>query len=88
MVCAIVAISAKPSTRKVVALAHHADNGSKLVEVDGLRRKQWVLSEKRNDAGFKIIDGSYREPVHRFPMIIVPIIATDVSASEELLQEV
>jgi hypothetical protein len=47
-----------------------------------------VFFEKRNDPELQITDRTHRVSVHRFSMIIVSIVATDLSASEEPLQEV
>jgi hypothetical protein len=47
-----------------------------------------VFFKERNDAKLQISDGTHREPVRCFPVIVASVIATDLSAPEEPLQEV
>ncbi len=73
---------------QVDSLFHHAYDRRERVKITTLRRDQWVCFEKRNDAARQIGQAPYREPVHRLPMIVMPVMSTDTAAAEELLQQV
>jgi hypothetical protein len=47
-----------------------------------------MFFEKRDDPELQITEGSHRIPMHCFPMIVVSVVTTNLSASEEPLHEV
>jgi hypothetical protein len=53
---------------------------------DGFRRSQWVSFEEWNDALAEVRKGPHRPSAHVVPVVVVPAVHTDPTASEEPLQ--
>ena len=77
---------AQPIHREVAAELHHADDDSELLKLIGFRRSQWVCFEKRNDAADQIGKRSDVESPEILPVVVVPAIDADPTASKEVLQ--
>ena len=77
---------AQPFHREVAAELHHADDNSELLKLIGFRRSQWVRFEKRNDAVHQVGKRSDVEAPEILPMVVVPAVQADTTASKEVLQ--
>jgi len=87
MVCAIAAICAKPSTVRWRPDRINCTTFANFSKSTAFAVK-WVFFEERDDPEFEFTAGPHRKPVHGLPMIVVSVIATDLSASEVPPQEV
>jgi hypothetical protein len=86
IVSAISAICARPSQVQVQAILDHPKHTHKLLEVMALGRSERMLLEERNDVSHEIPPIRYHVLLHVLAVVIVPLVAVDVTNPEELLQ--
>lgn len=76
---------AKAFSREMHPTIHHAEDLSELQKVLELRRSQWICFEERHDGAAQMLLVPHVVDKKILTVVVVPAVAIDASASEELL---
>ena len=78
---------AKAVSREMHPTIHHLEDLPELQEVLELRRSQWICFEERHDDPAQMLPVPHVVDKKILAMVVVPTVAIDLSASEELFEE-